>query len=152
MTIGKKIVYAVAYIATFVLAFFVLGEDAGAFVQWWIAVLCIGLTCLPITAYMFRDFHDKGYLFAKVIGIALSGYLLWLLSSIKLLKFTSRNGMICIFLLLILNLYFLCARQKKKNLEPLFTKEALNPSFDLLTRLTASLTAAEFGILSRYLI
>ena len=125
MTMGKKVVYAVTYIATFALAFLVLGKDVGAFVQWWLAVFCIGLTCLPITASMFRDFHDRGYLFAKVIGISLSGYLLWLLSSMKLLKFTSVNGVMCVFLLLIPNVFLLIARNKKKDLEPLFTKDAV---------------------------
>lgn len=122
----KKIVYAVAYLTVFALAFVLLKEDAGAFLKWWLAVFLMGLTFLPMTAYMFRNFHDRGYLFSKVIGIALSGYLLWLLSSMKLLKFTSWNGIVCIFLLLIPNAYIIYVTRKKNNrVEPLFTKEAI---------------------------
>lgn len=130
MNTGKKIVYLVTYVCVFALAFLMLRGDAASFLKWWGALFVIGLACLPMTTVLFRGFHDKGYLFAKPIGMALAGYLLWLLSSMKILKFTSLNGILCVILLALPNLYLFYSSQKKnKTIEPLFSKENIETFF-----------------------
>lgn len=43
---------------------------------------------MPFVAELFSSFFDGGYLFSKVIGITCTSYILWLLSSMKILPFT----------------------------------------------------------------
>jgi len=53
-------------------------------VLWWLAFVGIGILFLPLTQRLFRGFCDGGYLFARVIGLLLSSYIVWLLSSLGL--------------------------------------------------------------------
>ena len=68
------------------------------FLIWWFMVLAIGLIFMPITGSLFSRFRDGGWIFAKVIGIFVSGYIMWVLSCLHILKFYSRN---CILVLAI---------------------------------------------------
>lgn len=55
----------------------------------WYLVLCIlGLGFLPITRRLFSPFVDKGYPFAKTIGILLTSYTLFVLGTLRMLPFT----------------------------------------------------------------
>lgn len=90
-----------------------LKEDFFSFFRWWLSVLVLGILFLPLTRKMFSSFHDGGYLFSKVIGIALSGYLMWLLSSLKILKFTEASCYIVLTGCLIFN-GFLFLKSKKE--------------------------------------
>ncbi len=54
---------------------------------WWFYILVIGFIFLPVTVKIFAGFYDRGYLFSKTIGIAVSAYLLWLFSSLKVIPF-----------------------------------------------------------------
>lgn len=129
MKLVRKICLILAFLGLIGISFPLLQEDAVPFLRWWIAILCLGVAVLPLTAYFFRGFHDRGYLFAKPIGIALSGYLLWLFSSMKLLKFTSVNGILCIMVLLLANAVYLYTKQKKGAIESIITKEAVATFF-----------------------
>ncbi len=80
-----------------------LREDYAAFLQWWAALAILGVIFLPLTFLLFRRFHDRGYLFSKAIGIAVAGYLMWLFSSLHLMKFTPLSCMICAGVGLLLN-------------------------------------------------
>lgn len=72
----------------------ILGEDETAFIRWWVAVLLLGIACFPICEYYFSNFLDHGYLAAKVFGIALAGFGVWLLANVKLPVFTSGGTML----------------------------------------------------------
>jgi uncharacterized membrane protein len=56
---------------------------------WWASLFGIGLVFLPLSRRLFSRFFDQGYLFAKVLGILFSSYLVWLLASLKILPFSS---------------------------------------------------------------
>jgi uncharacterized membrane protein len=56
---------------------------------WWVSLFGIGLIFLPLSQRLFSRFFDQGYLFAKVLGILFSSYLVWLLASLKILPFSS---------------------------------------------------------------
>ncbi len=62
--------------------------DLGFIIPWWLTIFGIGLAFLPLSNRIFAKFFDRGYLFAKVIGLLFSSYLLWLLASFKILPFT----------------------------------------------------------------
>lgn len=72
----------------------ILGEDETAFIRWWLAALFLGIGCFPLCEYYFSKFLDHGYLAAKVFGIALSGFGVWLLANMKLPVFTSGGTML----------------------------------------------------------
>lgn len=94
--------------------YFLLSEDFQAFMQWWFVVFLLGIIFFPLSSLFFSRFYDKGYLFSKTFGIAVSGYILWVLSSIKVLKFTSTSCLIVIGLCVICN-GFLLIMKKRKN-------------------------------------
>ncbi len=91
-----------------------LREDYIPFLQWWAVVAGIGIIFLPLTTILFANFHDKGYLFSKAIGIAVTGYLMWLLSSLHLMKFTTTSSILCIVICFILNGILLLWLSKKR--------------------------------------
>ncbi len=62
--------------------------DLKAIAVWWTSLLTIGLIFLPVSRRIFSRFFDQGYLFAKVLGILFSAYLVWLLASLKILPFS----------------------------------------------------------------
>ncbi len=98
-----------------VITFLLLRNDFYIFIFWWLCLLVLGLVFLPITAKIFHKFHDRGYLFSKVIGIGLSSYLMWFLSSIKLLKFKAYSCIIVVLIFLIVN-YIVFQKANAKSL------------------------------------
>ena len=70
-----------------------LGEDGKVFLSWWLAMVVLGIGVFPVTARFFSRFRDKGWVAAKVLGIAGAGFLTWLLVCCRILPFT---GTICI--------------------------------------------------------
>lgn len=82
-----------------------LGEDMIPFLQWWLVILILGIIFMPLSGILFSNFADKGYLFSKTIGIAVSGYLMWMLSAIKVMKFTTVSCIVSVGIGLILNIF-----------------------------------------------
>ena len=87
-----------------ILAKLLLGEDMLPFMQWWLLILIIGIIFLPLSGLLFSSLPDKGYLFSKTIGIAVTAYMMWMLSALKIMKFTTASCIICLGLGLIINL------------------------------------------------
>lgn len=56
---------------------------------WYFAFLVFGVIGLPLANKIFKDFPDKGYVFAKFIGLFLVSMTLWLLSSLKIIQFNT---------------------------------------------------------------
>ena len=90
-----------------VLAVFLLKDDIWTFLTWWLMALLMGMIAMPVSGRLFRSFEDKGWLFSKVLAIAITGFLTWFLIAGKVLKFTNAAcigvsvicGMSCIILL-----------------------------------------------------
>jgi YYY domain-containing protein len=114
----KKIIYAAAAVILFVIGKFLLGGDFTSFFQWWITIFYIGILFLPLTNLIFHNFHDKGYLFSKAIGIAITGYLMWLLSSLHMMKFTAFSCVSIAVFSMLLNWGILFLQNKKKDNKP----------------------------------
>lgn len=114
MGIGKKILYVITFASVWTLSYYVLGEDWSFFIQWWFTLLLLGMACMPVTSLIFRQFQDRGYIFSKPIGMALCGYLFWLLSNTKLVLFTPTNGRLCLLLLGVVSYGAYFSQRKKK--------------------------------------
>ncbi|TAH75141.1 MAG: hypothetical protein EWM47_00245 [Anaerolineaceae bacterium] len=84
-----------------------LGEDMLPFLQWWLVILILGIIFMPLSGLLFSNLSDKGYLFSKTIGIAVTGYLMWMLSAIKIMRFTTVSSIITVGIGLILNLFIM---------------------------------------------
>ena len=64
-----------------------LGEDWTPFFSWWLTLVILGFSFYPLTSCIFKQFTDGGYLFSKTIALAISGWFMWALSSMHILKF-----------------------------------------------------------------
>lgn len=115
MKIKNNLTKIIMFFLSIFIAFFLLGNDIAVFMAWWFCLLVLGLIFFPITANLFQSFNDKGYLFSKVVGISLSSYLMWLLSSIKILKFNYFSCILIITIWILINSFiFLKTREKIK--------------------------------------
>ncbi|MDP4040019.1 MAG: DUF2298 domain-containing protein [Candidatus Pacearchaeota archaeon] len=81
--------------------------------QWWLTIFLIGIVFVPITSLIFSNFLDKGYIFAKIIGIASISYVIFILGFLKILPFTQTTIFIVIALFAGINI--LIFRQKLKS-------------------------------------
>ena len=54
---------------------------------WWLTLELLGLLALPLAWRLFGRFADRGYGFAKVLGLLVVTYVAWLLPSLHLLAF-----------------------------------------------------------------
>lgn len=71
------------------LSAFLLKGDVWTFWTWWLLAFLMGMVAMPVTGSLFSEFDDKGWIFSKVLAIAVTGLLTWLLVSVKLLPFTA---------------------------------------------------------------
>lgn len=64
--------------------------------NWWLIFLGLGLLVLPLSSKIFDKFFDKGYIFAKIIGLGLLSYISWLLAALKIVAFGSWSVVVII--------------------------------------------------------
>ena len=68
---------------------------------WWLSLILLGVVMQPLCIVLFPKFHDGGWLFSKALGIAVCSFVMWYLSSLRLVKFT-RTGSIVLSILVLL--------------------------------------------------
>ena len=76
-------------------AYWLLGSDFFTFLTWWEMLFLLGLVFMPVTSRMFQGFDDNGWMFSKVLAVAVCGYVQWLLACLKITPFT---GITCVIL------------------------------------------------------
>jgi uncharacterized membrane protein len=81
-----------------------MGNEIWLAVRWWVALFVLGLASYPLTRYLFRNWWDKGYLFAKAVGLVIVTYIVWLCASLHILPFTSLSVYIVMLTVLILGI------------------------------------------------
>jgi YYY domain-containing protein len=55
---------------------------------WWLLLLALGLCAYPIVFLAFYGFRDRGYIFAKTVGVLLFAFFGWMLASLHILPFS----------------------------------------------------------------
>ncbi|MDE2025711.1 MAG: hypothetical protein KGJ07_04420 [Patescibacteria group bacterium] len=78
-------------------------SDFLSVVIWWGLFFLIGISCLPMTFRLFPKFFDRGYIFAKVIGLMLLSYLLFVLGELHVVAFTRLNSIVLLILIAVYN-------------------------------------------------
>ena len=96
-------------------AYWLLGSVFFTFLTWWEMLFLLGLVFMPVTSRMFRGFDDNGWMFSKVLAVAVCGYAQWLLACLKITPFT---GITCVILTVICCLGSLLYGIKCKNRLP----------------------------------
>ena len=82
--------------------------------QWWIFLFFLGITALPLTTKLFSVFFDKGYAFSKIIGLICLSYIIFVLSTVRILPFTTLSTF---GVLIILTTASICMLRKSDMLE-----------------------------------
>lgn len=66
-------------------------NEIQAAIQFILAIEILGLIGWPLAKLLFARFPDHGWGFGKIIGLLTIGWLMWLLSSLKILPFNLNN-------------------------------------------------------------
>src|SRR3990167_7310354 len=84
---------------------------------WWLTIFIISLTVLPLTAALFKNFIDKGYIFSKIIGIFISSYIIWLLSGLHILPFEKLSIILVLIFLAVINILLLGKKNREEKIK-----------------------------------
>ncbi len=82
-------------------------SDLSSIFQWWLIIFIIGIAFLPLTSILFKIFLDKGYIFSKIIGIALVSYVVFILGILKIQPFTQVSIFLVSGIFLLINVFLL---------------------------------------------
>jgi len=63
-------------------------SDISAVLSWWLVLFLLGLAFTPITFRLFSPFFDKGYVFSKMVALALVTYGVFLVGTLRIAPFT----------------------------------------------------------------
>ncbi len=85
----KAAVFGAGIIGLILATIPLLGSDNVPFLKWWLMVLVLGIGFYPLTSVLFSSLEDRGWIFSKVIGIALGGFLTWVLVCCGVTRFSS---------------------------------------------------------------
>jgi YYY domain-containing protein len=76
---------------------------------WWFVLQLVGLVALPLAFRLFKRLPDRGYVFARPLGLLLTSYFFWLGASLGLLR--NRWGSILAVLFAVAGLSWLAYRR-----------------------------------------
>jgi len=92
-------------------------QDLSVIFQWWFTIFIIGVIFLPFTTRFFSNFFDKGYIFSKILGIAVISYVVFILGLSHIAPFNIITIISATVIFLTLNFVFL-----RKSLIKIFKK------------------------------
>ena len=143
----KAAIYSIGIIGLILATIPLLGADNVPFLKWWIMVLLLGIGYYPLGAALFSSFRDRGFIFSKVLGIALSGFLTWVLVACGAAKFTSGAalGVTAVSIALCWILYLKKAEKKGPDLDLVLGEELIFLAFFLLWTYFAGVPAGSQG-------
>ncbi len=90
-----------------------MGEVVLLFLLWYLVTQLISVAALPMTLRYFRNLPDRGYAFARILGILLVSLLLWLGTSYGLLRNTTWGAWLSLFLVVLLSLWIAMRRREE---------------------------------------
>ncbi len=76
------------------------------FVAWYIVLSVLGFITLPITFRLFIHLPDRGYAFAKPLGLLFVSYILWLLASFGILYNDAGGILLSVIIVLSVGIWF----------------------------------------------
>ena len=106
-------------------------SDLWAVLSWWLIIQALGLAVWPLAFRLFRWLPDRGYMFAKPLGLLIVSYLFWLLVSLRLLPNTIVTAII-VFAGVIVGNGWIYRREKTSLLAWLREHRRLVISYELL--------------------
>lgn len=112
----KSVIIAIElgiFIVTLLIGASILQNNFIYMIKYWGYLLILGIIFFPITSLVLNKFDDKGWVFSKILGLGISGIIVWNLSYLKILKFTQINCYIIILILAIVNLMVLIKKKDK---------------------------------------
>jgi len=119
----KLAVLGLGFITLIYIAKVLFGEEMGEVIRWWLMLVCVGIAFMPLTMVLLRSFKDSGWIFSKVIGVALSGWFIWFLSSVKIMKFSNTGCWFSVIFCFALNvLLYIFYIRKHRSEFPVFEK------------------------------
>lgn len=99
--------------------------------KWFLVFFAIGTAFLPLTFSIFFNFKDKGYIFSKIISLAIISYIIFVLGAIHILKFNFYSILLILILCFFTN-YYLSKIKKldvlsiiKENIKIFFIEELI---------------------------
>ena len=106
-----KVLAAILLMGT---AFGLLESDFFTFMTWWEILWIMGLVFMPVTARIFHGFDDKGWMYSKVLAIVICGYAEWILTSLRLIHFTTLSCIVITVLCGVISIaYSIHGKQKE---------------------------------------
>ena len=106
-----KVLAAILLMGT---AFGLLESDFFTFMTWWEILWIMGLVFMPVTARIFHSFDDKGWMYSKVLAIVICGYAEWILTSLRLIHFTTLSCIVITVLCGVISIaYSIHGKQKE---------------------------------------
>src|SRR5258705_5313158 len=85
--------------------------DFHVVIQWWATIFLLGTAFLPLTFLLFKHFFDKGYIFSKLFGIAITSYAIFVLGLLHITPFTTGTSYLIFFGLAAI-LFFIVRRKE----------------------------------------
>ncbi|MDR2749960.1 MAG: DUF2298 domain-containing protein, partial [Clostridiales bacterium] len=98
-----------------------LRHDILNYAVWWLTLLGLGAIFFPLSSFIFHRFQSKGYIFSKVVGLSIGGYITWLAGSARILPF--RPWAVYLVLAVCLAVNILIGKKTKIGFQALRDKE-----------------------------
>src|ERR1035437_5999967 len=95
-------------------------SDATDILKWFLVFLLVGTAFLPLTFAIFESLKDKGYIFSKIIGVAIISYFVFLMGTLRILQFSEFSVFLAVTIFFLINYGIFIA--KKKHLLPMLKK------------------------------
>jgi YYY domain-containing protein len=73
---------------------------------WWLILEVVGLAALPLTLRLFAPLPDRGYAFARPLGLLLLGYILWMGASLGFLRNNTGGAIFSLLILAAFSAWF----------------------------------------------
>lgn len=75
------------------------------FLRFWLILALCGLAALPLSWRLFAFLPDRGYVFARALGLLGAGYLLWLGATFGLLRNTAGGAVLALLIFAVFGLW-----------------------------------------------
>jgi uncharacterized membrane protein len=115
---------------------------------WWLLLQLFGLLGLPLAFRVLGNLPDRGYVFARPLGLLLTGYLLWLAGSLGFWRNSTGGTLVAILVVAGLGVWLYLGRRKKE--DSLLNWLRAHTSYWLAVELLFAVAFASWAIYKSY--